>query len=65
MPDEIRAARAARLRGNADDGASEAFARFGINDNNRVAAQNCLAHEIREHDAFARLCCADEKRSAS
>ena len=50
---------------SADDGASEAFARFGINDNNRVAAQNCLAHEIREHDAFARLCCADEKRSAS
>ena len=50
---------------SADDGASEAFARFGINDNDRVAAQNRLTYEIREHDAFARLRCADEKRSSS
>ena len=50
---------------SADDGASKAFARFGINDNDRISAQNCLAHEIREHDAFARLRCADEERSAS
>lgn len=48
-----------------DNGASEAFARFGINDNDRVAAQNRLAHEIREYDAFACLGSADEKRSAS
>ena len=47
-----------------DNGASEAFARFGINDNDRVAAQNCLAHEICQYDAFARLRCADEERSA-
>ena len=50
---------------SADDGASEAFARFGINDNDRVAAQNRLTYEIREHDAFARLRGADEKRSSS
>ena len=48
-----------------DNGASEAFARFGINDNDRVAAQNRLTNEVREHDAFSRLRCADEKRSAS
>ena len=48
-----------------NNGTSEAFARFGINDNDRVAAQNRLTHEIRQHDAFARLRCADEKRSAS